>query len=307
MASELQGELGEGVVENILQFLGLNNSTGCLLLNTPTQQGKVFLEKGRVAHVCAGNLRDIPALATQLLWQEGNFSFDPSIPIPEKTIRLAVDKLLLKAYQSDLSDLNKAQLQSQSQLGGSSILISSPQERVKTTVEINIHALKILPLLNGKRTLSDVAKDSSLSLERVLATSKKLIERGLAENKGIQNVNKERVFKLWHNAFAELEAYFTAKKLGNFQVMWTKAANILAKDYPCLDPFMPELKYTQSGLVRKTSNLDDGYPKALLAVTRQLAKTYKLSSNDLSRIMKVNSETLTSAELEVSGLIHLLH
>ncbi len=181
MASELQGELGEGTVENILQFLGLNSATGCLLLSTSTQQGKVFLEKGRVVHVAAGNLRDISALATQLSWQEGNFFFDPNVPIPEKTIRLAVDKLLLKAYQSDISAKDG---KSQPQLDAFSKLISSDsQSKVKTTVEINIHSLRILPLLDGKRTLTDVAKDSNLSLEKVIETSQKLVERGLAQFK----------------------------------------------------------------------------------------------------------------------------
>ena len=179
MASELQGELGEGTIENVLQFLGLNSATGCLSLNTPTQQGKVFLEKGRVVHVSAGDLQDISALATQLAWQEGDFFFDPSIPIPEKTIRLAVDKLLLKAYQSDRSTKDS---KSQLQLDASSKLISSDsQGKVKTTVEINIHSLRILPLLDGKRTLTDVAKDSKLSLGKVIETSQKLVARGLAQ------------------------------------------------------------------------------------------------------------------------------
>ena len=303
MASELQGKLGEGVVENILQFLGLSGSTGCLSLDTFTQEGKVFLEKGLVVHVQADNLRDISALATQLLWQEGNFLFDPSIPIPKKTISLVVDKLLLETYQSDTSN---SATKAQSKLDASSQLASRlSQNKVETPLEIDSNSLRILPLLDGKRTLSDVAIDSKLPLEKVIEASRKLLKKSLAQLKDAK-VKDERILKLWRTAFSELEAHVKAKKLGDFQVTWSKVANALAEDHSCLDPFRPELKYTKSGLAHKVSNLDPNYPKALLAVTKQLAKTYKLSRDDMSKVMKVNMETMTAAELKASGLIRLL-
>ncbi len=303
MASELQGKLGEGIVENILQFLGLSGSTGCLSLDTPIQEGKVFLEQGLVVHVRAGNIRDILALAAQLSWQEGDFLFDPSIPIPEKTIRLAVDKLLLKTCQSDIGDSDD---KSQSRLDASSKLVSNvSQNQAETTMEVDIYTLRILPLLDGKRTLADIARESKLPLEKVLEASSRLLKKSLAQSKR-EKVKDEKILKLWHTAFTELEAYIKAKKLGDFQVTWSKVANALAEEHPCLDPFRPELKYTDSGLAHKISNLDSNYPKALLAVTKQLAKTYKLSRDDMSKIMKVNMETMSAAELKASGLIHLI-
>lgn len=305
MASALQGKLSEGVVANVLQFLGLNGVTGCLFLNATSKEGRVFLEKGRVVHVRSGNLYDIPALATQLTWLEGDFFFDSSTPIPEKTIRLAVDKLLLQAAQNNAENLDD-NAQSGFALGATSILIGNDSQSKTTTVEMNIHTLKILPLLDGERTLAHVAEESRLPLESVIKVAKELIKKSIAQPKETLAISEGRIFELWQAAFAKLEVYVKVNKLGDFQVMWSKVANLLAEEYPCLDPFMPEIKYTELGLTNMASSFSPDYLGALLAVTKQLAKTYKLSSDDLRKIMKISPENLTFAELEASKLHRLI-
>ena len=103
--NELQGRLGEGVLVNLVQYLSLNQASGCLhVLGDGRGSGHVYLRGGLVEHVEMGEVAGLPALTELLGWRQGHFAFRVGVNAPRRTLELPVDALLLHAsYGSDVN------------------------------------------------------------------------------------------------------------------------------------------------------------------------------------------------------------
>lgn len=107
----LQGRLGDGVLANLVQYLALNQASGCLqVVSDPdvTERGSgyLFLASGRVEHVALADLEGISALSRMLDWRHGRFAFRVGVAAPRRSLDLSVDALLLQAsYGQDVASL----------------------------------------------------------------------------------------------------------------------------------------------------------------------------------------------------------
>ncbi len=103
--NELQGRLGEGVLANLVQYLSLNQASGCLhVVGAGRGSGHVYLRSGLVEHVEVGVVAGLPALTELLGWRQGHFAFRMGVDAPRRTLDLPVDALLLHAsYGSDVN------------------------------------------------------------------------------------------------------------------------------------------------------------------------------------------------------------
>lgn len=103
--NELQGRLGEGVLANLVQYLSLNQASGCLhVVGEGRGSGHVYLRCGLVEHVEVGALAGLPALTQLLGWRQGHFAFRVGMDAPRRTLALPVDALLLHAsFGSDVN------------------------------------------------------------------------------------------------------------------------------------------------------------------------------------------------------------
>jgi hypothetical protein len=104
----LQGRLGDGVLANLVQYLSLNQASGCLqVVGEGRVSGSVFLTRGLVEHVEVGSAAGVAALAEMLGWCRGEFVFRVGVDPPRRTLDLPVDALLLKAsYGNDTNGGN---------------------------------------------------------------------------------------------------------------------------------------------------------------------------------------------------------
>lgn len=94
----LQGRLGDGVLANLIQYLSLNQASGCLqVADDDAGRGRVYLMRGRVEHVEVGDTVGVPALTLLLAWSEGRFWFRVGVEARRRTIELPVSALLLQA------------------------------------------------------------------------------------------------------------------------------------------------------------------------------------------------------------------
>ncbi|MBA2668675.1 MAG: DUF4388 domain-containing protein [Trueperaceae bacterium] len=100
----LEGRLADGVLSNLVQYLSLNQASGCLNVAAPTVgSGEVYLVRGRVQHAVVGSLVGRPALAHLIAWKQGRFSFRVGVVPPTFSIDLPTDQLLLHAsYEIDV-------------------------------------------------------------------------------------------------------------------------------------------------------------------------------------------------------------
>jgi hypothetical protein len=176
----LQGSLGEGVLVNVMQYLAMNQGTGCLTLRSlQGEQGQLYVEHGFVVHVSLGHHRDVRAAAMLLEWQEGTYSFRADFP-PIKTMRSSPLRLLLEAVMhADVSKKN-----GYNPFYEDSILTAKELQK-NQVVSMSLRAVQLLPHLDGLHTLGEVADNLGLELEDVVKAAYELYQQGLADHKAI--------------------------------------------------------------------------------------------------------------------------
>ena len=105
----LQGRLGDGVLANLVQYLALNQASGCLQVVSDSDvaergSGYLYLARGRVEHVALAGHEGVPALSRMLDWRHGRFAFRVGVAAPKRSLDLSVDALLLQAsYGQDVA------------------------------------------------------------------------------------------------------------------------------------------------------------------------------------------------------------
>ena len=193
MSVSLQGQLSDGVLTNLLQYLALNQANGCLLLRHPKgAMGRVFFESGKVVHIATENDEDVMALSRLLGWTQGRFNFLSGSDIPKRTIKFTLESLLLEAsYQADVSSPSGIE-----DITPDTIFKAKEINPHSTTVKITLRALQIMRYLDGKTPLSTVANSSNVSFEEAVQVVKDLMTQDLVELAGAPVVDARLVPEL---------------------------------------------------------------------------------------------------------------
>ncbi|MDZ7706183.1 MAG: DUF4388 domain-containing protein [Trueperaceae bacterium] len=175
MKANFQGELAEGVIANLMQYLALNRASGQLQLRHRSGQvGNVFFEQGRLVHATTEQAQGIPVIAQLIQWREGRFGFRAGIGAPAHTIRVSLDSLLLQAaYEVDVGD------QTPVPLNGRSVLVPVTGDESLATVSLSLRALHVLRHIDGQATLEQVAQALNVGLEQATEASRELLEQGI--------------------------------------------------------------------------------------------------------------------------------
>ena len=174
----LQGQIDEGVLANLLQYLALDQASGCLILRHPRgAQGDVFFAGGKVVHVQAPGRSGVLALSELLTWIEGTFHFRSGVAAPQNSIRLSVESLLLEAsYQVD-----EARRSGSDPIDERSVLRSKPLEQHRSTVAMTLRAVHLLRHLDGTLSIAEISNRTGASVEELLVAAKELHRQELVE------------------------------------------------------------------------------------------------------------------------------
>lgn len=308
-SSALQGQLGEGVVANILQYLSLNQANGCLMLENAALNskqllgdngtvGRIFFEQGRVVHIELGGTENIAALARMSAWREGRFYFHPDEPVKKHTMRMAVDKLLLQAaYEADTGDVGLHDLKP------NTIVRNRDDGTQEQTLNISVKSLTVLRYVDGERTLANIAQVSGVDFEEIRLEILNLIQGNVVEALDA-TLDDKQLHNLWYHAYESLNEYATRKNLDALKLTWGRIANQLVDDYPSLDPFSPDVKFTSNGLERMSSRPMKPVLPALLAISVGIARYYGLNRRSLSEAMQL--QDMDGLELRMSRLAELM-
>jgi Domain of unknown function (DUF4388) len=181
MDEALQGLLDKGVVVNVMQYMAMNQATGCLTLRIPQgEQGQIYFEDGTVVHVSLGSHTDVKALSLLLHWEDGSYSFKPDAMASEKTIKASIERILLEAsLHADV-----AKKHGYNPFYEDSILTARPLERHQV-VSMSIRGVQLLPHLDGLRTLGEIAYKTGMPLNDVIAAANELNMQGLTDAKAL--------------------------------------------------------------------------------------------------------------------------
>lgn len=174
----LQGQLEDGVLANLLQYLSLNRASGCLTLRGPTgERGEVFLADGRLAAVRVYEMTGAPAMSVLLAWNGGSFSFRADVEVPQGDEPLAVESVLLEASRQ----LDEARRTGIEWLSPQSVLRARPVDAQAQSVALTVRAMALYRHLDAQRSLADIAEDMRAPLAEILDAAKELQRVALAE------------------------------------------------------------------------------------------------------------------------------
>ncbi len=179
--SALHGELEEGVLANLLQYLSLSQASGCLTLrHAERMQGNLFLEGGRVVFVDARPLQDLAALSWLMTWDAGRFTFKAGVQPPRRTLTNSTETLLLEASQraDEAAGSGRARL---APVDPDAVLWARALGPEESTVPVSLSALHVWRNLDGIRSLRDVAVLCGLPLPAVLNGAGELLAEALVE------------------------------------------------------------------------------------------------------------------------------
>jgi hypothetical protein len=185
MDEALQGLLDKGVLVNIMQYLAMNQSTGCLALRQAQgEQANVYFEEGNVVHINLGSHSDVKALSLLLNWNEGSYSFRSDVLANEKTIRASIERILLEAsMHADVSRKHGF-----NPFYEDSILTARPLEKHQV-VSMSLRGVQLFPHLDGIRTLGEIAHQTQLPLNEIITAANELNMQGLTDAKAITVVS----------------------------------------------------------------------------------------------------------------------
>lgn len=175
----IQGQIEEGVLVNLLQYLNLNSATGVLRVqSTRGVSGAIYMATGQVVHAETQAVEGVPALVALLAWNAGRFAFQSDARAPRRTVDKPLDALLLEvAYQTDHSvDPGAVQLGADTVLVPVTLAASQQGKRVA----LPLMAIRMLPHLNGVVPLGRLAAILGVTLAELLVAANILVENELA-------------------------------------------------------------------------------------------------------------------------------
>lgn len=174
----LQGQLEDGVLANLLQYLALNRASGCLTLRSPTgERGEVFLDDGQLSHVRVHEFSGTAAMSVLLAWTDGSFSFRSDVTSPEQADRLSVESVLLDASRQ----LDEARRTGIEFLSSQSVLKARPMDAEADSVAMTLRAVTLYRNLDGVRSLAEIAEGTGSPLEEIVEAAHELRRVALAE------------------------------------------------------------------------------------------------------------------------------
>lgn len=170
----LRGSLSETDPEDVLQILAMGGKTGILRVLDSGHTTELVLEKGRVIDAFDGVHRGEDAVFNLLARRSGSFSFQAQEVSGERTIERDVQSILLAAARR-LDGLAYAKR-----------LLGQPTARpyiadpeTDDPSEVTEAHRAVLSLIDGRRTLGEIAAGSGLAWEDAYAALGHLVELGM--------------------------------------------------------------------------------------------------------------------------------
>jgi Domain of unknown function (DUF4388) len=172
----LRGSFSDTAPEDLLQILALGRKTGVLSVSDGSRRVDLVFENGTIVDAYDGLSRGTEVVFSLLGTRSGTFVFAPQDVETERTIEGDVQSLLL-AGAHQLDNLAHAQT-----------LLRCPTARpyVAEGAQIRLEALPeedrtVLELIDGRRTLGEIAAGSGLGVRQAYVSLGRLVEEGFVE------------------------------------------------------------------------------------------------------------------------------
>lgn len=156
----LAGDLQDFEITDVFQLVQLGQKDGVLRIQTADNLGVVCFKGGKVAHAQTNSIQGEPAIDTILGWKKGRFTFNPGEEIPQHTVDLPIQQVILEAARR-IDELTRVQKLIPS-FDMVIEIIEVPQEGVEK-IQLNPREWKILSFVDGALTVKQIARKSNIS------------------------------------------------------------------------------------------------------------------------------------------------
>jgi hypothetical protein len=189
MVEVLRGNLAQLSLLDILRMLSSGRRTGRLDVRQGVKTGEIYMHGGVILHAAAGTQIGENCIYALMGWLEGEFSFTPDIPAPERSIQTTTEQLLLEAARqaeqwADIKDV----------LSSTEAVFNISPSGSTSTISLKPIEWQVLAQVNGERSVQDIANLLELQEFDVAKIFYSLTSAGLLyEVTGVKKVFREIV------------------------------------------------------------------------------------------------------------------
>lgn len=173
----LTGTFDDLSFAELLQLLNLGRKTGMLIVRQGKQEAVVHIRDGEVVDAVADMIEGQDVIYRLLGWKEGEFEFTRTVKPVKRSIRLTTETLILEGMkrldewqqiEREFSDLNVVLR----------LRADAASERYS---ELEEDEKLLLRLVDARRDLGTIVRESGLEPARALLLLTELLSRGLVE------------------------------------------------------------------------------------------------------------------------------
>jgi hypothetical protein len=155
----LAGDLQDFEITDVFQLIQLGQKDGVLKIQTTEDVGIVYFKSGKVAHVQTNSIQGEAAIDTILSWKKGRFTFNPGEEMPQHTVDLPIQQVILDSARR-IDELTRIQKLIPS-FDVVIRIVEVPQDGVEN-IQLYPQEWKVLSFVDGALTVRQIARKSNM-------------------------------------------------------------------------------------------------------------------------------------------------
>jgi hypothetical protein len=173
----LSGSLLDVSVAELLQLCNLGQKTGTLTVSRPGQEAVLHLRCGEVVHAVYRQEAGPDVVYRLLGWQDGEFCLEREDTTMERTVDRRTDALLLEGMRR-LDEWDNIE----THLADRNVVLRTRVDNIGEKMEgLGDEAVIILQLVNARRDVSTIVRESGIEPRRALLLMTELMAAGTVE------------------------------------------------------------------------------------------------------------------------------
>ncbi|MGC8764000.1 MAG: DUF4388 domain-containing protein [Acidobacteriota bacterium] len=170
-----QGSLKELHLPDVIQLVSVSGKTGAFQLVRGREEGRIYLEAGRIVHAEVGNLQGEEAVYLLATWDDGSFHFLPGEAPPARTVTRSNTNLLMEAARR----MDEWKILSKKIPSLDHVPRFQVPEGKQGQINLNTQEWLVLSKIDGRTSLSEIARKVGLSSFEVAKLLYGLVTMGL--------------------------------------------------------------------------------------------------------------------------------
>ena len=174
----MTGSLEEFALGDLFQLFKLGGHSGILLLRDGGRLAVLGLVEGEVVHAFADRALGREAIYSLFSWKQARFSFYKDLALPERTVNVSTEHLVLEA-----SRRGDESLELRNKIPSPHTLIYRAPRLTDTlpSQQLSMAEWRVLSVIGRRNTVADIIKLSGMSEFRSLKILDSLLSRGLVK------------------------------------------------------------------------------------------------------------------------------